>query len=440
MRPPGSSVTEHHPDRHGCRAGHDADGGTGIVAGLAARTRDLVAPLADDSLRRLWYARTVSEAGSWAARIAMSLAVFAQTRNPLAATAVTAVALLPHVGIGQVLGTLADRFPHRSVMVTADVVRGVVYLTLALVHPTAGWMLAGAFLAGLADPPFSAAYSAALPLLAGDRYLAAQRLFTSTRQAMTLLGFAVGGLMVAGWGASAALAVNGASFLVSVCFLAGVRGTRSRAAGERGPLLRPAVRALTSDRLVVVSVCVVTAGTVLGTTVESLMAPLAAHLGLGSTGAGLLATVPPAASVVAAVLLPSSGQDGRLVRMVCRSVLLLAAVYVAVFALDTPMPVALVGLAVAGALDVMTVPAGVVVGQRVPQESRGTAFSFLEGTLMLSNVVTALVAGTVAAATSVALAATLLGLPALVAAGIGLAVVRAGSDAAAVPAPAGSSV
>jgi hypothetical protein len=402
---------------------------------LARRTRDLVAPLADDSLRRLWYARTVSEAGSWAARIALSLAVFAQTHDPLAATAVTAVSLLPHVGIGQVLGTLADRYPHRSVMATADVVRGLLYLTLALAHPSPGWMLAVAFLAGLADPPFSAAYSAALPLLAGDGYLAAQRLFTSTRQAMTLLGFAAGGLMVAGWGADAALAVNGASFLVSVCFLGGIRGTRSRAAGERGPLLRPAVRALTSDRLVVVSVCVVTVGTVLGTTVESLMAPFAAHLGLGAAGAGLLATVPPAASVVAALLLPSSGEDRRLVGLVCRVVLLLAGVFVVIFALDSPMPVALVGLAAAGALDVMTVPAGVVVGQRLPQDSRGTAFSFLEGTLMLTTAVTAVVAGALASATSVAVAATLLGLPALAAALAGLAVVRGRAPDPAAPAP-----
>jgi MFS family permease len=393
-----------------------------------ARARTLVAPLGDTSLRRLWYARTVSDVGSWAARIALGLAAFALTHEALAATAVTAVSVLPHVGIGQVLGTLADRFPHRTVMVVCELWQGALFLGLAAVlaggaHLPVVWMLAVAFLAGLGDPPFGAAYSAALPQLAGDGYLRAQRLFVSTRQAMTLAGFAAGGLMVAAWGTGTALAVNGISFLASAALTSGIRSTRSRAGGDSGPLLRPAVRALTSDRLIALSVCVVTAGTVTGMTVESLMAPMGAHLGLGTTSTGLLAAVPCGIAAVCALSLPSSGEDDRLVRFVCRTVLALAAVFVVVFAVDGPLPVALVGLAVAGALDVMTVPAGVVIGRRLPQETRGTAFAFLEGSMKLTIVGTAVVAGALASATSVAVAATVLGVPALGAALIGLAVV-----------------
>src|SRR3954469_17183461 len=126
-------------------------------------------PLSDRSVRRLWYARTVSEAGDWAARIALTLYVFAQTGSPLAATAVTTVSLLPHLGIGQLLGTLADRFPHRRVMVVSEVVRGLLFGLLALTDLPVPALLGVAFLAGLADPPFGAAHSAALPQLAGDR-------------------------------------------------------------------------------------------------------------------------------------------------------------------------------------------------------------------------------------------------------------------------------
>ena len=401
---------------------------------VRTRLSRLIEPLSDRSVRRLWYARTVSEAGNWAARIALTLYVFAETGSPLAAAAVTTVSLLPHLGVGQLLGTLADRFPHRSVMIVSDVVRGLLFLLLAVVHLPVPGLLAVAFLAGLADPPFGAAYSAALPQLAGDRYLAAQTLFTATRQAMTLLGFAAGGLLVAGAGASLALGLNGLSFFAGALFIAGIRSTRSRDAADRGPLIRPAVRALTSDRLIVVSVAVVTLGTLLGMTVESLMVAYAGHLGLGATGAGLLATVPPLAAIVTAFFLPTDGEHARLVRLVCCTVAAMATISFAVFVLDSPLPLVLVGFLAAGALDVMTVPAGAVIAQRLPQASRGTAFSFLEGLLMVSHAGGVLVAGALATRTSVPTAVAVMTLPAVATAGLGLlALARRGAVRLPVP-------
>jgi predicted MFS family arabinose efflux permease len=387
---------------------------------VRTRLGRLTEPLSDRSVRRLWYARTVSEAGSWAARIALTLHVFAVTGSPLAAASVTTVSLLPHLGIGQLLGTLADRFPHRSVMAVSDLVRGLLFLLLALTDLPVPALLGVAFLAGLADPPFSAAYSAALPQLAGDRYLAAQTLFTATRQAMTLLGFAAGGLLVAGAGTSVALGFNGLSFFAGALFIAGIRSTRSRDAADRQPLIRPAVRALTSDRLIVVSVAVVTLGTLLGMTVESLMVAYAGHLGLGPTGAGLLATVPPLAAIATTFFLPTDGEHAQLVRLVCCTVAAMATIALVVFVLDSPLPLVLVAFLAAGALDVMTVPAGAVIAQRLPQSSRGTAFSFLEGLLMVSHASGVLVAGALATETSVPTAAAVMTLPAVAAAGFGL--------------------
>jgi hypothetical protein len=212
------------------------------------------------------------------------------------------------------------------------------------------------------------------------------------------------------------------SFFVGALFITGIRPTRSRDAADRQPLLRPAVRALTSDRLIVVSVAVVTLGTLLGMTVESLMVAYAAHLGLGATGAGLLATVPPLAAICTAFFLPTDGEHARLVRLVCCTVAGMAAISFAVFVLDSPLPLVLVGFLAAGALDVMTVPAGAVIAQRLPQASRGTAFSVLEGLLMVSHAGGVLVAGALAVATSVPAAAAVMTLPAAASAAVGLLV------------------
>jgi MFS family permease len=402
---------------------------------VGLRLRTLASPLSDPSLRRLWYARLVSEGGDWAARLALGLLVFAQTGSPLATTTVTAVSLLPHLGIGQVLGTLADRFPHRSVMIGAELWRGVIYLVLAFTHLPVPAILALAFVAGLADPPFLAATSAALPLLAGDRYMLVLTLWTSTHQAMTLVGFAAGGLLVAATSPSLALALNAASFLVSIVFIAGSRPTRSSETSERKPLIRPAVRALTSDRLIMVSAGAVTIAAVLGVTVESLMVAYAAHLGYGARGAGLLATIPPIAALLTALLIRSDGAHVQLVRRVCWTVTGMSAVAFTAFILDSPMPVIAVAFLAAGALDVMTVPAGAVIGQRLPQGSRGTAFSFLEGALGTAQVLGALLAGALATAMSVAHASAILALPALAFGVLGLLVIRrpARGEAAARP-------
>jgi hypothetical protein len=318
-------------------------------------------------------------------------------------------------------------------MVGAELWRGAIYLVLAFTHLPVPAILALVFVAGLADPPFLAANGAALPLLSGNRYLVVLTLWTSTRQAMTLVGFAAGGLLVAATSPSLALALNAASFLVSIVFIAGIRPTRSSEPENRQPLVRPAIRALTSDRLIVVSAGAVTIAAVLGVTVESLMVPYASHLGYGARGAGLLAAIPPIAALLTALLVSSDAAHWQLVRRVCRMVTGLSTVAFTAFVLDSPMPVVAVAFLAAGALDVMTVPAAAVIGQRLPQASRGTAFSFLEGALGGAQVLGALLAGALATAMSVAHASAILALPALAVGVAGLLMVRRPASEPATP-------
>ena len=122
-------------------------------------------------------------------------------------------------------------------------------------------------------------------------------------------------------------------------------------------------------------------------------------------------------------------------RLVCCTVAGMATVSFVVFVLDSPLPLVLVGFLAAGALDVMTVPAGAVIAQRLPQASRGTAFSFLEGLLMVSHASGVLVAGALATGTSVPTAVALMTVPAVATAGIGLlALARRGAVRLPVPA------
>jgi predicted MFS family arabinose efflux permease len=121
---------------------------------------------------------------------------------------VAVLSMLPWVGLGQVLSTLADRYPHRSVMIVCNVLRFACFGLLALVTMPIWAVLAIAFVAALAEPPFIAAQSAAVPQLAGDSVGAVLMLINTTRQIAVLVGYGLGGLTLAAASPRLALAIN----------------------------------------------------------------------------------------------------------------------------------------------------------------------------------------------------------------------------------------
>src|SRR3546814_6992301 len=93
-------------------------------------------------------------------------------------------------------------------MLVADVARAALFGAMLLSVPIGG-VLVLAFLAGLASPPFEAARSAALPDLVPERrYGEALALAGISVQASLVVGYALGGGLVAVIGAEGALAVD----------------------------------------------------------------------------------------------------------------------------------------------------------------------------------------------------------------------------------------
>ena len=121
----------------------------------------LVSPLAQRECAALFGSQLVSGLGDWAGRLALAVVVFDRSGSTLWTAAVTVVALLPWLGPGQMLATLADRLGRVRIMVAADLVRAVLFAVMAAPLPT--WaLLVAAFLAGSCVPPFVAARGAAV--------------------------------------------------------------------------------------------------------------------------------------------------------------------------------------------------------------------------------------------------------------------------------------
>ncbi|MEU5260958.1 MFS transporter [Amycolatopsis sp. NPDC021455] len=241
--------------------------------------------------RALFSAQLVSVTGDQLARVALSILVYDRTNSSGWAALTYALTFLPDLVGGPLLSGLADRYPPRTVMVAADVLRAAAVTVMAapgLPLPAVAALLVGI---QLFNPVWSSARAALLPqLLPGETFVPGMGLLMMLVQAGQVAGFALGGLLVAALGTSGALLADAASFAVSALFLVnGVRSWPPRA--EPGVRWWRHVRAgwtvVVGDRR---RLALVALGCVSGIYIagEAIAAPYAAELGGGAVVVGLL--------------------------------------------------------------------------------------------------------------------------------------------------------
>lgn len=353
----------------------------------------MLAPLAQRDYRVLWVAQVCSELGDWAARLGLSALVLQRTGSAAVATLVLAASLLPWVGFGQVLAAWSERFGRKKVMVVSDVFRGSVFLVMLLPLPVT-LLVALAFLAGLATPPFAAARSSAMvELVPPDQLGAASALSGITNDLAMVLGYAVAGGLIGVAGPEGALAVNAVTFILSGLLL--LLLPTLRAAGARGTMsgLRSGRDALWHDRLVRRAVLLVMVSAFAVTALESLAVVYGERVldgrawiaGPALAGAALL-------SIVVTLRVPHYGSS-RLLRWCAGTCLLGGLVPLGCFAFLGTGVWGVSAFVAAGLLLVVIVPANVLVGPRLPVSCRAAAFSLLMGTLVASQASGAAVAG-----------------------------------------------
>jgi MFS family permease len=189
--------------------------------------------------RALWLAMLASVAGDQLARVAMTVLVYDRTRSPFLTALTYAMTLLPWLAGGVGLSGLADRLPRRQVMIACDLMRMVLVMgmvAVSLVRSAAALvvMIALLFLVTLLDSPFKSARAALVAdILTGERYVLGTTVTQLTFQAGTVLGFALGGVIVAALGTRAALGADAATFAVSALLLSLWVRKRPAAAGHR---------------------------------------------------------------------------------------------------------------------------------------------------------------------------------------------------------------
>ena len=169
-------------------------------------------------------ARVASFGGSSVSLIALPVAMYQLTGSPLWTASVAAVEAVPYLVLGLFAGAFADRSRHLTVMVRADLLSGVILLTVPGAHLlgvlTPFQVLAAAALVQSAFVFYDAANFGFLPVLVGrERILAANGLLFACGSATEAVAPAAAGALLALVAAPLLIAADALSFLASALLL-----------------------------------------------------------------------------------------------------------------------------------------------------------------------------------------------------------------------------
>src|SRR5581483_5981792 len=207
-----------------CIANHELSQSCGTISTVTlASNNKYVALLRDNpDYRKLFFAQVVSLLGDWFEYIAVQTLVFELTQSGLATGLSIIASNLPAFFLIPLAGSIADRFDRRKIMISMDLIRAVIALSLILVRTADQIWMVYVFqtLSVLFASFFNPALSAAIPnLVRRDELLTANAMSSATWGAMLAIGTFVGGVTVAALGRDAAFILNSLSFLGSAFFV-----------------------------------------------------------------------------------------------------------------------------------------------------------------------------------------------------------------------------
>lgn len=178
------------------------------------------------NFRRLWLAQIVSEIGDWFYTLAIYTLLLELTGHAGSVALALVLQVLPQTFIGPTAGVVNDRLRRRHVMISVDLIRFVIVLSMLLVRSRSTvWLVypllvAETMMAAFFEP----ARNAVIPNIAStEEVLVANTLSSATWSVNLLIGASIGGVVAAFFGRDAVFILNAVSFLVSALLISGMR-------------------------------------------------------------------------------------------------------------------------------------------------------------------------------------------------------------------------
>jgi MFS family permease len=331
----------------------------------------------------MWSGQAVGGIGSQITTITLPFQVYVLTGSTLAVAILAAVQLVAILTFALGAGSVADVVDRRKLLMvtqSGQALTSLGLLGLALLpSPPLAAVLVVAFAAASMSAIDQPARSSAVPrLVAPERLPAAIALNQMNHQVASIIGPAIGGLLLATVGIAGAYAVDVASFVASLLALGAV-GPIAPTLGAARPSLssiREGLRFATRRRVILSTFAIDLNAMIFGMPTALFPALALDVFKVGPAGVGALAAAPAVGALIG--VLGSGWVSG--VRRTGRAVILAVLVWglaITAFGLSTfSFPLALVFLAVAGAADVVSaVFRNVIVQFATPDQLRGRVLS-----------------------------------------------------------------
>jgi MFS family permease len=381
--------------------------------------------LRNGPLVRLLVGEFVSSIGDWLYLVAVLLLVYQLTADPVLLGIVGAARLIPYLVLSIPAGIVADRFDRRMILLTTDIIRGLLMVVMAVLSASGApvWTIIGlAILGTCASAFFGPAITAYLPVVVGDEadLGPANSAWGILDNLAFIIGPAVAGLLIAASGLTLAFVINATSFAVIAVVLATLPSARRQEPSE--------TKALAADSKAGAPVAAGRSAT-LADAARGSWGPLALDfatsfgggalgvltvliaievLGAGEAAAGYLNAATGVGGVVAGFL--AGGLVARRLDLPIVAGAAVGGVALAVLALARDLPLALVAIAFAvGALLLLDIVNVTLVQRVVPDELRGRSMGLIQTSGTIAAALGSLVGPILAAVVGVPLVLVLLG-------------------------------
>lgn len=176
----------------------------------------------------LWWGGLISLTGNRVLTMAIPFYIYAQTRSTVATATMMIAMILPSLLFSSLAGVFVDRWDRRQVMIVTNLLLAVMLLPL-LALPLTGWIWL-VYLVAFGEATiatfFYPAENALLPRLVGeDQLLPANTLNTLNNTIASLIGWALGGILLVRWGIELVILFDSLSYLLAALLLYFVKAT-----------------------------------------------------------------------------------------------------------------------------------------------------------------------------------------------------------------------
>jgi Major Facilitator Superfamily len=359
------------------------------VSASSARPPSFRDVFAHREYRALWTSYVLSAGGDRLALVALTLLVYDRSKSPLLAAITFAAGFVPYLFGGMFLSGLADRLPRRSVMVACDLIRcGLVGVMLAP-RVSLAVMIALLYAVTLLQAPFDASRSAIVrDMMEGGTYPLALAVIQTTTRVVVVAGSALGGLVVALFGARLALGSDAATFAASALIVAfGIRRhpvpAGATAVGNPFSQLAEGARLVFGDPALRTLLCLGWLAAFYEVP-EGIAVPYAGRLGGGAVAAGLLIGASQLGAAVSTPLFAKKIGPLTQLRWMGPMAVLTCGILV-VTVLRPNLIVSMAVFALSNSFAMYQIAANTAFVERLPNEKRGQAFGLANAGLVVGQ-------------------------------------------------------